>query len=51
MRVMKILKIIFFNTKNLVISKFICNFATSNNDTYKFFEIVKNSVETALVKV
>ena len=40
----------FFNGKNLVVSNKILIFAMSHNDTYKFFEIVKNSVENALVK-
>ena len=33
----------FFNGKNLVVSNKMLIFATSNNDTYKFFEIVKSS--------
>lgn len=41
----------FFNGNNLVVPNKILIFATSNNETYKFFEIMKNSVETALVKV
>ena len=31
----------FFNGKNLVVSNKIRIFASSNNETYKFFEIVK----------
>lgn len=39
----KLNELTFFKGKNLVVSNKMLIFATSNNETYKFFEIVKSS--------